>query len=69
MRAGSFVSTADLNREGNGWLRIVRFVPDQNKIEVRAYAPLLDTTMDNSGHTFTLDYDMTSQAALKKAGG
>jgi hypothetical protein len=53
---------------GNGWLRIMRFVPSENKIEIRAYSPLLDETMESDGHTFNLDYDMTPQAALKKAG-
>ena len=43
-------------------------MPDENKIEIRAYSPLLNETMDSDGHTFTLDYNMTPQAALKKAG-
>ena len=53
---------------GDGWLRIMKFVPDENKIEIRAYSPLLDETMESDGHTFTLEYEMTPEAALKKAG-
>ena len=64
----TLVDYQGLANGGDGWLRIMRFVPDENKIEVRAYSPLLDKTMDEEGHTFTIDYDMTPQAALKKAG-
>lgn len=64
----TLVDYQGLPNGGNGWLRILRFVPDQNTIEVRGYSPLLDETMNNDGHTFTLDYDMTPKAALKKAG-
>lgn len=63
----TLVDYQGLPNGGDGWLRIMRFVPDENKIEIRAYSPLLDETMDSDGHTFTLDYDMTP-AALKKAG-
>ena len=51
---------------GDGWLRILRFVPSENKIYVKAYSPLLDKTNEAPAHTFTLDYQM-SPASLKKA--
>jgi 3',5'-cyclic AMP phosphodiesterase CpdA len=52
---------------GDGWLRILRFVPSENKIHVKGYSPLLDETNEHSAHTFTLDYQMSS-ASRKKAG-
>ena len=64
----TLVDYQGLPNGGDGWLRILRFVPDQNRIEVRAYSPLLDKTMQGDGHTFTLDYDMVLAAPLKKAG-
>ncbi len=64
----TLVDYQGLPNGGNGWLRIMRFVPDENKIEIRAYSPLLDETMDSDGHTFNLDYNITPQTALKKAG-
>ena len=63
----TLVDYQGLPNGGNGWLRIMRFVPNENKIEIRAYSPLLDETMDSDGHTFTLDYNMTP-VELKKAG-
>ena len=64
----TLVDYQGLPNGGDGWLRIMRFVPDENKIEIRAYSPLLDKTMDSDGHTFTLDYDMAPEVALRKAG-
>jgi predicted phosphodiesterase len=63
----TLVDYQGLPNGGDGWLRVMRFVPDENKIEIRAYSPLLDKTMDSDGHTFTLEYNMTP-VALKKAG-
>ena len=64
----TLVDYQGLPNGGDGWLRIMRFVPDENRIEIRAYSPLLNETMDSDGHTFMIEYDMASQAALKKAG-
>ncbi|MHB8898280.1 MAG: metallophosphoesterase [Thermoguttaceae bacterium] len=64
----TLVDYQGLPNGGNGWLRIMRFVPDQNRIEVRAYSPLLGKTMDDDGHTFQLPYEMTPQTRLQKAG-
>jgi len=48
---------------GNGWLRILRFVPDENKIVVTTYSPTLKRTLDKEPHSFTLKYPMTPAAA------
>lgn len=52
---------------GSGWLKILRFVPGENRIEVEAYSPLLDQYNEEPEHTYTLDYEMTG-TPLKKAG-
>ena len=51
---------------GDGWLRSLQFVPDENKIHVKAYSPLLEQYNKDEKQTFSLDYDMT--AAKRKAG-
>lgn len=57
----TLVDYQGLANGGNGWLRVMRFVPDEDKIEVRAYSPLLDKTMEGEDHTFDLNYDMTAE--------
>ncbi len=64
----TLVDYQGLNNGGDGWLRIMRFVPDENTIEIRAYSPLLNQTMEDEGHTFNLPYDMTPQAAATREG-
>lgn len=51
---------------GDGWLQSLRFVPEENKIHVRAYSPLLKKADDKPKHSYTLDYEM-GRAVLKKA--
>ncbi len=51
---------------GDGWLRSLRFVPDENKIYVTTYSPLLDKYNDDAKETFSMDYEMT--AVQRKAG-
>ena len=48
-----------LSNGGDGWLRILRFAPAENKIHIEAYSPLLDKHNKDAAHTFTLDYQMT----------
>ncbi len=59
----TLVDYQGLSNGGDGWLRIMRFVPDENRIEIRAYSPLLKQAMEDEGHTFNLPYDMTPQTA------
>ena len=42
---------------GNGYLRILTFVPSQDKIVVDTYSPYLDKQLDWNGSKFVLDYD------------
>lgn len=45
---------------GDGWLRSLRFEPQQNKIHVTTYSPLLETTNDDPNETFSMDYQMVA---------
>ena len=63
----TLVDYQGLPNGGDGWLRILRFAPSENKIHVEAYSPLLDETNQDPAHTFTLDYQMVP-ASRKKAG-
>ncbi len=63
----TLVDYQGLPNGGDGWLRIMRFIPSEDRIEVRAYSPLLDETMEDQEHTFSLEYSMTAPA-LRKAG-
>jgi predicted MPP superfamily phosphohydrolase len=42
---------------GNGWLRILRFVPEENKIYVETYSPYLDEYEIDDNSQFVLDYN------------
>ena len=44
---------------GDGWLRTLKFVPEENKIYVRTYSPVLEKQNDDPKETFSLEYDMT----------
>ena len=52
---------------GDGWLRVLKFVPSENKIQVKTYSPLLDKTNDDERETFSIDCELTAPA-LRKAG-
>jgi hypothetical protein len=43
---------------GNGWLRILKFSPANNTIEVKTYSPWLDQFETDADSQFTLTYDM-----------
>jgi hypothetical protein len=48
---------------GNGWLRILRFVPKHNLIDVIAYSPYLDRYNDGARHSFVIrGYEMSPVA-------
>lgn len=48
----------DLEKGGNGWLRIMTFVPAENKIKVQTYSTYLDQYWINDQSQFELEYDM-----------
>jgi len=43
---------------GEGWLRIMRFVPAENKIHVQTYSPWLNRFETDADSQFTLDFPM-----------
>ncbi len=43
---------------GDGWLRILEFVPARNEIRVQTYSPVLDQHETDADSQFTLAYDM-----------
>ena len=43
---------------GNGYLRIMKFVPSQNQIQVKTYSPYLNQWKTDSKNQFNLDYRM-----------
>ena len=43
---------------GEGWLRILRFVPADNKVYVQTYSPWLNRYETDADSEFTLDYPM-----------
>jgi parallel beta-helix repeat protein len=62
---------ADFQNETNvksGWLRILQFSPNQNKIFVKTYSPLLNQYKNDSASQFTIDYK-TVKALPERIGG
>ena len=45
---------------GDGWLRTLKFVPNENKIHVTSYSPLLDKYNQADSESFSMSYQMTS---------
>ena len=50
---------------GNGWLRILRFVPALNKIYVRTYSPFLRASLTDEENQFCLDYPMDGPSVAR----
>ncbi len=48
----------DLPSGGEGWLRILRFVPGDNKVYVQTYSPWLNQYQTDADSQFTLDFPM-----------
>jgi hypothetical protein len=53
---------------GNGWLRIMKFVPRENKIEVRTYSPWLDKSAADEQNQLDLAYPMTTNRLSSETG-
>jgi hypothetical protein len=51
---------------GQGWLRLMKFVPGENRIEVRTYSPTLDRYLTGSSHAFDLSYPMDDCSPFEK---
>ena len=46
---------------GNGWLRILTFVPEENQLRVQTYSPSLDQYETDANSQFALDLDFGEQ--------
>ncbi len=47
---------------GDGWMRILRFFPDDNRIDVSTYSPTLNQYERDADSEFSLNYDMSGAA-------
>jgi hypothetical protein len=54
---------------GNGWLRIMKFVPADNKVYVETYSPWLDRYQEDANSRFALDYPMREFVELGRIDG
>ncbi len=43
---------------GDAYLRIIKFIPDENRIETKTYSPTLKNYLRDPGSEFTLEYPM-----------
>jgi len=50
----------DYGSGGNGYLRIMRFVPAEGRIDVQTYSPYVDAWYTDADSEFTLDFPMVS---------
>ena len=50
----SWLTTKSRENGGNGWLRLITFVPKENQIEFRTYSPSLDQYETDADSQFTL---------------
>jgi hypothetical protein len=46
---------------GDGWLRILKFRPTLNRVEIKTYSPTLDRFETDADSQFTIDMDLTGQ--------
>ena len=53
---------------GEGWLRIMKFVPSENTIYVKTYSPYLDNYWTSSANQFQLYYPMSATAETNGGG-
>ena len=49
----------NLPNGGNGWLRTLKFIPGENRIQMITYSPLLDKYNKEANEAFSIDYQMT----------
>jgi hypothetical protein len=49
---------------GNGWIKILEFQPELNKISVKTYSPLLDMYETDGDSEYTINYNMTPEYQL-----
>ncbi len=58
--------TQEEGRGGNGWLRLYKFYPEQNKVYAMTYSPYLNQYDTSSHGEFDFNLEMTKAAAQKQ---
>lgn len=48
-----------LSEGGTGWMRLMTFVPDEDRIDVRTFSPYLWSEEKDAEHHFSLEHDMS----------
>ena len=51
---------------GNGWLQVLTFYPDENRIDVKTYSPWLDEYRSEPESECSFDYDMGEKTPSAK---
>ena len=54
-----------LPNAGGGFMRIIQFLTDKNKIQIRTYSPITDQYMRDDNSEFTFDIDFERRFSLK----
>nr|VFK59130.1 MAG: hypothetical protein BECKUNK1418G_GA0071005_100638 [Candidatus Kentron sp. UNK]VFK69031.1 MAG: hypothetical protein BECKUNK1418H_GA0071006_100930 [Candidatus Kentron sp. UNK] len=52
---------------GDGWMRILHFHPEEDRIDVKTYSPVLDRYRHGPSSEFTLPYPDPMKASRRKA--
>lgn len=56
----SLLSDFTLRGGGNGWLQILKFLPNENKIQIKTYSPFIDQYEIDENSEFNLPYKMNN---------
>ncbi|MAT15513.1 MAG: hypothetical protein CMJ46_09625 [Planctomyces sp.] len=55
------VDYQNLANGGDGWLRVLEFVPVENKIKAKTYSPVVDSFKTEAPHQYELEFQMTGE--------
>lgn len=47
----------DYENGGNGWLRVLKFLPEERKLQIRTYSPWLQKLLEDPRHSFELSLE------------
>ena len=57
----------DMHNGGDGYLRTMTFMPDQNRIDVKTYSPVLDAYLTGPTSQFSIEHAMQSAVNVSAA--
>jgi hypothetical protein len=58
-----------VDKGGAGYLRIMTFIPAEDKIQVQTYSPVLKKYLETSKSQFSLEYGMKSESGIVNTAG